>query len=712
MQREFIFSKAEALQPGEVLRSVNGKDFEWQSVRGWLLEKEDNAFLPVGIERGSKTVPGIVLVRNYTKRDLLLFIVFPFLISVVFLGFAIFSPFQKISYRRSPQAVEVFSLLCFSVSLFFLGFFPSYSFGWQYPVSLMVPLFGALILHLFLIYPKKKGNAWLRRSVLSGVYVLAFTLLSLRVYFWFVSMPWWFYFLDLCYVGLCLIAALIALANTLFGSADFWARRRARLLSFGFLICFIGIVSAFVAFLWQGPRISWERVLAISIFFPVAFGTVFSKENVFDVERIFKRGLNQTLFIGIAICIAILVGLGWQHWAEGHVRDWILWAVIATVVALLSRPVGGWFESRLGRLLSHRIRYPEVNHIFSKSHGLESFLKSFSNECFENLNITMLYFVFSKDPTRKWSEDNQQQWLYSQGRLVKVYSRHKGFTYRFALKAGPLVFGEISFGGGDGLAFDPLNSRGWENICRDFSRCLELLSLREYLSAQEALLAVGRMQALLAHEMKNPLAVIKVCSGLLQNLTNGSDEADEILRTIQQEVSRISDGVQKVFSHGGRPEDKERLDVYDVVERVKAVAQTRFARSQVQVRLSVDGKPQEWVPGCLFIVSEREGFRQSLLNLLINALEAGAQNVKISFALDSAKYFRIRIEDDGPGLPSEIDLFKPFVTTKPSGTGLGLSQVKSFVDRHAGRIEVESLERGASFCLEFAPDSVNRVEGW
>jgi signal transduction histidine kinase len=276
--------------------------------------------------------------------------------------------------------------------------------------------------------------------------------------------------------------------------------------------------------------------------------------------------------------------------------------------------------------------------------------------------------------------------------------------YNFLLKRSELTVGEISFSGGDGLAFDPEQSYDWQVFLQQLAGYLELIVLREFLVSQQGVLAVGRMQALLAHEMKNPLAVIKVCSGLLQDHVAHSEEAEELIRTIQQEINRVSKAVQNVFNHSGREESAQNVDLFEVVEEVKKEVLARFTKQSIECSLEIDLEKIRWEPQCLSMWVQKEGLRQSLMNILVNAFEAGSDWAAIEIRLRSNQYFRISVRDRGPGIPSSIELFKPFVSSKPNGTGLGLSHVKAFVDRNSGRIQVDSCsEGGALITLEFSP---------
>lgn len=707
LQRESVFSKPDSLKPGDRILRVGGLRFEPTRVKKWLNQFKSEDFAPIQYVHKGSVHEGQVFIRNYNKRDLLLFLILPLIVSFIFLGFSIVTPFPKSSLKRSREAVEVFSLLCLGISVFFLLFFPSVTFGIVYPGSLIIPLLGAMIFHLCQLYPKKKGGRMTRSILILSGYFLASLVMASRVQFWFQSMPWWFYLLDIAALGLFLSVAMASLGNTLFTSKDFWARRRARLLSLGFLISFVALVSVFVTFLWEGPRVSLERVLGFSALFPVFFAFIISKENVFDLERIFKRGMHQFLFLSIAVTLASLVGLGWQQWAEAQQSDWLLWAVIAMSVALFSRPVGAWAEKRISRLVTAKVRYPHVGEIFEKSLSLEDFLSEFSAQCEKQLNMKNIHYRFFKDPTRPWSDENEQQWAYKDNKLVKVYLHNNTCYYFSSLKRGDIKIGEVAFSGGDSLAFDPVSSFDWESNCQSLSRCIELVVLREFLSSQQGLLAVGRMQALLAHEMKNPLAVVKVCSGLLQHYIDDSDEADEILKTIQQEVERVSAGVQNIFNHSGRGEKKEKVDVYSLIEKIKESALARFGNRQFEVKLYLGKNEEAWEPGALWMWTEKEGLRQSLVNLIVNAYEAGSSWVGVDVIIRPKQHLRILVKDRGPGIPKEIELFKPFVSTKANGTGLGLSHVKAFVDRHSGRIQVHSHpNQGSSFVMEFSTEYV------
>jgi len=706
VQRESLFGQETALRTGDRILKVGGIPFDWLETKKLIhsLPKAKEIKAEI-LSRGEKKEVAM-LVREYSRRDLLSLGILPAIVSIIFLFFSILTPFQRFDARKNQEAVEVFSVLCFGISLFFLGFFPGVTLGMSIAPSILNPILGVVLVHLFSVYPKKKSSFKIRLSVLSSAYVIAAALVVFRLLNWQARVPTWMDLLEFFWMGSGVIISMVCLGNTLFTSRDFWTLRRAKLLSFVLVLSFTAFVSVFVSFLWEGPRISLERMLAASLLFPTFFAFIFSKENVFDLERIFRRGIHQILFVGIAVTLSVLVGLGWQQWQENQEKDWMLWAAIAMVVAFLARPAGALFERIAARILSGKVKFPRVDDIFKESKSIEEFLGGLAEKCEKNLGMHSITFRIFKDPTLPWGSDNEQVWRMGHSRLHRLYEFRLRLPYSFPLLRGQLQVGEISFAGGDGLAFDPEITAEWPGFLRHLAGFLELLVLRDFLVSQQGLLAVGRMQALLAHEMKNPLAVIKVCSGLLQEHVGGSDEGEELLRTIQQEVNRVSQAVQNVFNHSGREENSLSVDLFELIENVKQGCLARFPNSVLDVRLQFDDVVQVWEKDCLWMWTQREGLRQSLNNLLINAFEAGSEWAELEIQFKSQQYLRIVVKDRGPGIPNSVELFKPFVSTKANGTGLGLSHVKSFVDRHSGRIQINSrMGEGTQVILEFSPQS-------
>ena len=223
----------------------------------------------------------------------------------------------------------------------------------------------------------------------------------------------------------------------------------------------------------------------------------------------------------------------------------------------------------------------------------------------------------------------------------------------------------------------------------------------------ERLAALGQLSAGLAHEIRNPLGVIKGSAELLQQKVAASDSvSQELAGFIYTEVNRLSALVGR-FLDFARPSKLELHpeNLAEVMERsLKTVAQQSVS-TNVRVR-------REFSNAIPRVMLDRELCEQAFINLLSNACEAmgeegGELRVRIHAAQGddgSGETAIVEIEDTGPGVPAEMreQIFNPFVTSKKSGVGLGLAIVSKIVDAHGGTVTLcDGQERGACFQLVF-----------
>ena len=239
---------------------------------------------------------------------------------------------------------------------------------------------------------------------------------------------------------------------------------------------------------------------------------------------------------------------------------------------------------------------------------------------------------------------------------------------------------------------------------------LNELSIAEKIDRQlthrHAARSVTAMAAMLAHEVKNPLSGIRGAAQLLEETVGPADR--ELTRLICDETDRICALLDRmdVFSDP-RPLEREPVNIHEVLERVRKVAQNGFART---VRFV-----EEYDPSLPPVLGNRDRLVQVFLNLVKNAAEAVPEDggeITLSTAYkhgirlavpgsDSRVHLPlvVSVVDNGAGIPEDLrsHLFDPFVTTKRNGTGLGLALVAKIIGDHGGVIEFDSQPRRTQF---------------
>ncbi len=231
----------------------------------------------------------------------------------------------------------------------------------------------------------------------------------------------------------------------------------------------------------------------------------------------------------------------------------------------------------------------------------------------------------------------------------------------------------------------------------------------------ERLAALGQLSAGLAHEIRNPLGVIKGSAEMLTQKLQASDElARELAGYISTEVNRLSALVTE-FLDFARPLHAEPhpADLTGLLDRVLQIVAERFAGKQLTGRQET-GKSvrveRHYASGLPLVPLDESLCEQAFLNLVQNAYEAmedhgGRLRVEVRpTTQNDCEGVELRLADTGPGVPEELreEIFNPFVTTKKTGVGLGLSIVSKIVDGHHGSIHVENApEGGAVFTLFF-----------
>lgn len=212
--------------------------------------------------------------------------------------------------------------------------------------------------------------------------------------------------------------------------------------------------------------------------------------------------------------------------------------------------------------------------------------------------------------------------------------------------------------------------------------------------------SVSALAAMLAHEVKNPVAGIRGAAQLLEQTVNPDDRS--LTRLIRDEADRVCALIDRmeVFSQG-TPLERGPVNIHEVLSRVRILAESSFGR-HIQFIETYD-------PSLPAVLGNRDQLTQVFLNLVKNACEAApsaAGEIRIQTSYSHGVRFAvpgshsrvhlplmISVQDNGDGIPEDMKahLFDPFVTSKPRGTGLGLAMVAKIIGDHGGVIEFDSL---------------------
>lgn len=249
------------------------------------------------------------------------------------------------------------------------------------------------------------------------------------------------------------------------------------------------------------------------------------------------------------------------------------------------------------------------------------------------------------------------------GREVSA-RRQDGTTFPAHLTVGELAF--------EGEPF-------YTGIVRDLT---ERVSLETRLREESGLVRLGELAAVLAHEVKNPLAAVSGAVQMLSEHLTGEEDreiAQEILRRLEGLGSLMTDLL--IYARPPRP----RMSEVDVNGLMKALT-AFFAADPAwrELRVTVEG-------ALVGLRADPELLKVAFQNLLVNAAQAmhgrGDITIRLQHAHDVA---HLDVSDSGPGIPPEVreKLFTPFFTTKAKGTGLGLATVRRIVEAHHGQVMV------------------------
>lgn len=228
----------------------------------------------------------------------------------------------------------------------------------------------------------------------------------------------------------------------------------------------------------------------------------------------------------------------------------------------------------------------------------------------------------------------------------------------------------------------------------------ELKKLQLKSQQEDRLRVMGELAAEVAHEIRNPLGSIELMVTMLQEDLQQDEHHGEVLSRIRTSVNNMNHIVTNIllYTRELHP-DRSEFTVAELIDQTQSMALDTIHKKQIEVEKHLVN---------MTLNADFELLKQSIANVLINAAQAVPfkGRIHIQTRLEKDKV-TLLIKDNGPGIPEEIqaNIFKPFFTTKNTGTGLGLAMVKRVIESHSGHIYFESTAKGTTFFIELPLNS-------
>ncbi len=258
----------------------------------------------------------------------------------------------------------------------------------------------------------------------------------------------------------------------------------------------------------------------------------------------------------------------------------------------------------------------------------------------------------------------------------------------------PLFVGDTPFGAlvvtGDALS--PLVATALDLFAELVGKALETVRLRRERVERERLAAIGEAAAVMAHEVRNPVGAIMNALALLKRHEHAAPGDESLLSIISEEAARLENLVTQLLELG-RPllPRPTAIAMETVVQRAVRVLASRKELASKALTMPRTEDSVAWMDSDLVELA--------LVNVLRNAVQSTDTKGRVRVRVDVTEVsVKCTIEDEGPGFPTEVTqrLGHPFVTTRATGTGMGLAVVRRIMEASGGRLSVERGELGGA----------------
>lgn len=233
----------------------------------------------------------------------------------------------------------------------------------------------------------------------------------------------------------------------------------------------------------------------------------------------------------------------------------------------------------------------------------------------------------------------------------------------------------------------------------------ELERKNRELARKDRLADLGQMAAHVAHEVRNNLVPVSLYMSLLRRRLRDDEQSLDVLQKIESGFQALDVTVNDLLHFtSDRDPHCQVFSVCELFTEISDSLRPQLAAQAIEVCIDGSRAPAVW--------ADREMIRRALLNLVLNAIDAMPEGGRLELAADSGPGLQLSVSDTGPGLSDETlqRLFEPFMTTKQSGTGLGLTIVERIAEVHGGTVTAENVAgQGARFTLHL-PQPPSEVE--
>ncbi len=238
-----------------------------------------------------------------------------------------------------------------------------------------------------------------------------------------------------------------------------------------------------------------------------------------------------------------------------------------------------------------------------------------------------------------------------------------------------------------------------DGINRMAEKLEEQKILEERLHQSDKMAAIGQFVSGIAHELRNPLGIMKGSLQLMEREGSFNDEDTKFIRIINEQIERQNLVIEELLKFAKPSEPNfEMLDIDSVLDSIMSFAGAYLREADIKLYRMRSSQ-------AIIVNGDREKLKQVFLNLILNAVQAMPEGGRLSIEIDEGKenFVEVHFRDSGNGISESdlADIFNPYYTTKDEGTGLGLSISYQLVQLHGGSIKAENMDAGgAEFTVE------------